>query len=242
MKKPSRNFQENHYLSEFLTHSESLSKFVRVIGENGYMDLINNISYSLKYENVPQYKIIYRKGDRADKFYIILSGVVVSLIYNEIKMTLTEKEYHSYLFNLRMNDETDMINKCIKANEHIFPVDEDFDIWIRSRFREAEAKKTGRGSLVLDDQYLTNMMRVSHYIVKHNKVFKENLDKNQFFEIETYIKKLKPANPNPFAKEDKKEASIFIYTYGNVYRTGDIFGGYNVESRVYEKRYLLLYY
>ena len=58
-----RNFQENHYISEFLTHSDSLTKFIKFGGDNGYLDLINNISYSLKFENVPQYKIIYRKGN-----------------------------------------------------------------------------------------------------------------------------------------------------------------------------------
>jgi len=76
MKKPTRNFQENHYVAEFLNSSENLINFVK-LGNVNITDLINNISYSLKYEFAQKYKVLYRIGiiqlDNNNLYYINLN-------------------------------------------------------------------------------------------------------------------------------------------------------------------------
>jgi len=155
-------------------------------------------------------------------------------------MFLTEKEYHIHLFTLRLNDEIELLNKVITINQDIYPVDDEFDLWVRVKFRELEGEKSGRGSFVYDDLYLLNMMKVVHFLTRHLKTTKENVsnNENKIFGIDAYIERIKPQVIDSLhtGHEKSKEVSYFGYEKGSVFRPGDIFGSYNLDSKILEKR------
>ncbi len=144
-------------------------------------------------------------------------------------MHLTEKEYHMYLLTLRLNEEIELLKKCLILNQEIYPIDDNFDLWVRSKFSELEPEKSGRGSIILDDQYLILMLKTVHYITRHSKGIKEVLESDyNAFAIDSYLDKIKPQRLNLFY-ERKRDVLILTYEIGSVLRTGDIFGSYNVE-------------
>lgn len=92
-------------------------------------DMIIKISKNLSYENCSKDNIICKYGDKADKFYIILKGLVSILIPKEETRLITLTDYFFYLCLLSFYEEYELIkNLYLMNNEELsynfpFPVE-----------------------------------------------------------------------------------------------------------------------
>lgn len=85
----------------------------------------NNINYFLsinaKLEEHKQGSILFRIGDKGEKFYIILQGTIGVLKPKQISKTISIREYIYFLNNLKNKNEIYLFEKCINTNiEKIF--------------------------------------------------------------------------------------------------------------------------
>jgi CRP-like cAMP-binding protein len=140
MTKASRNFNENAVLIGYLKTLNPLVKMLKdAVSELNYEDLLKNISFVLKYDYFDENHILFRYGDKGDKFYLILKGQVAILLPKDEKTELSEEEYFLYLLKLRKFKEHEMLLNTINKNKYIYKVDDDdFDEWIRTAIEETD--------------------------------------------------------------------------------------------------------
>lgn len=132
MNKPSRNFGENQILIAFLRSLTKFSNFIKNLSNStnneASEDLIKNISFALKLEIANSKDLIYRNGDKIDKFYILFRGKVAVLVPRSFKKKMTETEYIKYLLKLRNQEEYELLGKCLHLNYNQFGIDaEEFE-------------------------------------------------------------------------------------------------------------------
>ena len=91
--------------------------------------LLYSLSLYLKTEKKSQNTILFRYGNKGNKFYIILEGEVSILILKETKALISFKRYFLHLLLLKMLKEDELIKKTIIANSKLkFHFDDkDFD-------------------------------------------------------------------------------------------------------------------
>lgn len=141
--KISRSFNENAILIGYLKTLLPLVKMLKdAVNEVNYEDLLKNISFVLKYDYFDDNRILFRYGDKGDKFYLILKGQVAILIPKDEKIELSEEEYFLYLLKLRRYNELEMLNNTLYKNKYIFKIDEeDFDTWISTAIEDFQAEE-----------------------------------------------------------------------------------------------------
>ena len=89
-----------------------LNKFTKYSNFDGDKDyFLKKLSMSMNPEKFPKNRIIFRKDDIGDKFYIILRGSVSIIIVKETYVNLTPKEYDMYLENLILYKEYHLIKQ-----------------------------------------------------------------------------------------------------------------------------------
>ena len=115
-----------------LKHFLSSMNFLTSLKGNFNIDkLLNSLSSNLKLEKISKDTLIFRQGNKGNKFYIILSGEVSILILKEVetKVEISFKRYFLHLILLKMLKEEELIKKSITANAKLkyhFD-DKDFD-------------------------------------------------------------------------------------------------------------------
>ena len=93
--------------------------------------LLYSLSNYLKMEKKNKDSLIFRFGNKGNKFYVLIRGEVSVLILKEIKVQICFKRYFLHLLLLKMLKEDELVKKCITANAKIkyhFD-DRDFDIY-----------------------------------------------------------------------------------------------------------------
>ena len=93
--------------------------------------LLYSLSNYLKMEKKSKDTLIFRFGNKGNKFYVLIRGEVSVLILKEIKAQISFKRYFLHLLLLKMLKEDELVKKCITANSKIkyhFD-DRDFDIY-----------------------------------------------------------------------------------------------------------------
>ena len=111
-----------------------LMNFLSSLKGNFNIDkLLNSLSSHLKLEKKNKNTLIFRQGNKGNKFYIILEGEVSVLIPKEMenKVEISFKRYFLHLMLLKILKEDELIKKIITANAKIkyhFD-DRDFDIY-----------------------------------------------------------------------------------------------------------------
>jgi len=76
--------------------------------------------------------ILFTKGDKTDKFYIIIKGSLSIITVEEESVLLSEEQFYVYLIKLRKNGETELLDKCIKLNRGKIE-ETDFKNWLKHR-------------------------------------------------------------------------------------------------------------
>lgn len=131
MKKNNRNYKENLIIQK---HMMKMGNFINMIQESNIdiNNMLSTISEKIKYEYAQKENILFKIGDKGDKFYIILKGKVDVIVSNETREKLTEGDYILYLSRLRKYEEYTILNRLIVLNKTIFPIEFDnFDYFVK---------------------------------------------------------------------------------------------------------------
>ena len=144
-------------------------------------------------------------GDRGEKFYVILKGVVYVLVAKEVKMLMTEEEYLSYLERLHNRGEYLILNKCCLANRKTFNYDPSHLFGKKAFIRH---------SMKINDENVTA-------VLKYNEEKKTNY--SDYFD---YIEKTRPIHNSDKINILTKLYNLKVWQYYQVLmlKTGEYFG------------------
>ncbi len=177
-------------------------------------DLLTSISHHLRYEFYPKNQVLFKYGDKANKFYLVLDGRVIVLLPRETTVSMSEEEYFKYLNTLRKYEEFEIINKLlIKAKN--YPVrDHEYEFWLRNSY-SVYMKNYGFHNFEHSE------MMKKYNLVKGYDESKE--EKVSFVTSKDYVERIKPKIDHT---SDQKRKDIVIYEYFPiVYKNrGDKFG------------------
>ena len=169
--------------------------------------------------------MIFRTGDKGDKFYVILKGSINILIPQDVKLMMSEEEYIVYLAKLKVNNEIELFNRCMLNNKNIYPINPEF-------FEEENKMtifKSKKGVIKKDTQINSNLKR---FVEKYSS---ESINNQNVDLSEKYIKDLEPRYLNSL-KSDKKEVTIWKYHNVLSLSSGEYFGEVALQSYL-NKRY-----
>lgn len=114
-------------MSIFINNLKNFVSIVQKANLENYSELLYRISESLQLEKMAAHSVLFKTGDKGQKFYVIFRGKVAILVAKSLRLKLSEEDYLRYLFKLRKHEEFDILNRTIIANREIYPLDEQFD-------------------------------------------------------------------------------------------------------------------
>ena len=121
LRKKNRNYQEIEFLSEYLKRNENIKTVIKpsssIDGNKKLQEeLVTKISKAITYEQAFQGQMIFRYGDKPDKFYIIIQGKISVLIPKEDEVLMSHNDYFYYLCLLSYYEEYELLKKCYEVN------------------------------------------------------------------------------------------------------------------------------
>ena len=144
-------------------------------------NLLLELSKLLEMKRIHKNELIFQQGDEAENFCIILKGHVKVLKLRPYEYYMTNEEYISFLLDLRLNDQMEIIHQSKRYNNLIYPINENFDNFVKN----LSTKKAG--GIYLDMQNLINKAKeVLNYIQQQ-----EETNQIKLFKLtpKDYIKK-----------------------------------------------------
>ena len=228
LNKTQRNENELKIIFSYL---KTLKRFITLIKVNqeNLKPLLRNISIHLKCEKYPMGKLLFRFGEKGEKFYIILKGSVNILLLKENKIPLTFYEYILHLIRLYAIGECGLMQKIIKSNRYSYDLDEKDIIEFVDRYNDNLEKSL--------DPRINTLLKFDEYEIKKlTKSLQEIY--SQFSKINinvlNYIKLTFPFNIREKEKEyqNSSEKKLIIYSYFEVTKTkqGEFFGEIALEK------------
>ena len=145
--------------------------------------LLVELSKILEIKEIQKNELIFQQGDIAENFYIILKGHVKILKLRPYEYYMTDEEYLSFLLDLRLNDQMEIIQQSKHYNNLIYPITENFDSFVKN------LSTNKAGGIYIDMQNLiTKAKIVSNYIQQE-----EETNEKKIFKLspEEYIKAFK---------------------------------------------------
>ena len=115
LKKINKRVIENEILKIFFLKIEKLVAMFKPLNIS-LNDMFGKLVGHIKYEKKLKDNILFKEGDRGDKFYIILRGEVGILIQQESIINCTPLEYLKYLMVIYLYQERSMTYKMIFVN------------------------------------------------------------------------------------------------------------------------------
>ena len=196
-------------------------------------ELLYNTASQLKYEHIEKNKLIFKYGDKADKFYIILKGKVTFCVPKPNQHSLTEEEYILYLIKLRYNKEFDLIKKNMENND----LGESFEQFVLKALKKHEKE----GDNFYSKKIYYHFKNIKEMIESERKNKRKEKDekeiKHENINIDDYLRNtsidLDSASEESNKKKKKKLLEIYRYERTNTYESGDCFGlvGSNNKSK-----------
>ena len=144
-------------------------------------NLFIELSKIIELKRIHKNELIFQQGDVAQNFYIILKGDVKILKLKPYEYYMTNEEYISFLLNLRLNNQIEIIHQSKRYNNLIYPIPENFDLFIKNL-----SKKNAGGIYIDMKNLITKAKYVDNYIQKEEKMNQKNKVK---LTAEEYIKK-----------------------------------------------------
>ena len=113
------------------TFLSSMSFLKTIKGSFNIDKLLHSLSNYLKMDKKNKNTLIFRYGNKGNKFYILIKGLASVLILKEIKVQICFKRYFLHLLLLKMLKEDELVKKIITANAKLnYHFDErDFDLY-----------------------------------------------------------------------------------------------------------------
>ena len=115
LKKNNKRVQENEILKIFFLKIEKLVAMFKPLNIS-MNEMMGRLVEHIKYEKKLKDNILFKEGDKGDKFYIILKGEVGILIQKERIINCTPLEYLKYLIVVYLHQEKNMVYKMIINN------------------------------------------------------------------------------------------------------------------------------
>ena len=93
------------------------------LSKDHFEEVIRAISRTIDYQQLKENQILFREGDRGDKFYIIIKGSmnILKAVPREEKMT--GEQYIRTLDKIKKEGDHDRFNKIVEANHKIYPIE-----------------------------------------------------------------------------------------------------------------------
>ena len=123
LKKINKRFIENEILKLFFLRIEKLVAMFKTLNI-GLNDMMGKLVEHIKYEKKLKDNILFKEGDKGDKFYIILKGDVGILIQKESIINCTPIEFFKYLIVIYLYQEKSLSNKMIFLNRENLKFDD----------------------------------------------------------------------------------------------------------------------
>lgn len=127
LRKHTRTSTEIEFICEYLKSNKNIKSLIQPSeaalshSTNKYKDeLVSKIAKTLVFEQGYKDQIIFRYGDKADKFYIIIKGKVSVLILKEEEVQFSQNEFFFYLCLLSYYSEYELLRKCYESNYRSF--------------------------------------------------------------------------------------------------------------------------
>ena len=110
-------------ISVIMKYLNNLEALVNLLKKSGcsIKELTFTIASSIKYESLKRDFILFRLGDKGEKYYIILKGAICILNAKDLKMDLTEDEYLKYIIKLKSSNEVELLYRTLIHNHQVFP-------------------------------------------------------------------------------------------------------------------------
>ena len=114
--------KENQLLSSYLSSLPDLINYTKSMDSSHYLDIIMSMSMLLKYEFFSKNRILFKKGEVADKCYLIIKGKACSITPNPVNILMSWNEYIEYLNVLKDNEEIELLQYTIYQNSLIYSI------------------------------------------------------------------------------------------------------------------------
>lgn len=226
LNKSQRNENELKIVYSYL---ETLKRFISLIGVNqqNLKLLLKNISIHLKCEKYQMGKLLFRFGEKGQKFYIILKGSVHIMLLKENKIRLTFYEYILHLIRLYAIGEIGLMQKIIKSNRYSYEISEKEIIEFVDRYNDKLEKSLNqkKNTLLNFDDYDIKKLTKSLQEI-YSQITQINLN------VSNYIQLTFPFNISEKEYLNFNEKKLIIYSYFEVTKTnqGDFFGEIALEK------------
>ena len=123
LKKNTKKIIENEILKTYFIKNEKLVALFKPLNIS-LNDMFSKLVGHIKYEKKLKDNILFKEGDKGDKFYIILKGEVGILIQQEKIATCSFLEFIKCLMILYLYQEKSLVNKMIMNNRDLLKFDE----------------------------------------------------------------------------------------------------------------------
>ena len=194
-------------------------------------EFLYNFSSLLNYEHFPKNRFIFKFGEKAEKFYIILKGKVEFCVPKVNKLFMNEEEYILFLVKLRFNEETELIKKNLENNKISFNFGDNFDQFVLRTLNKHEEEKE---NIYSEEIYICFKKIRELFIEKKSKS-----DNKEVITMEEYLKRssfteIKSQNANN-VENKRKQLNIYQYEKTNTYEDGDCFGLSSSKSKGHKR-------
>ena len=119
-----RSIRDVIRIKNYLTQSKLGSNIIKEFPDKNIVEkIINFCCIEMQYNFFKKDETIIKIGEKLDSFYSIISGKIKIMKPFEKKQEMTGFEYFRYLMQLKKNNETYIINQCIKNNDQNFVIE-----------------------------------------------------------------------------------------------------------------------
>lgn len=194
----SKTYRSQNDLLILKGYLKTLERFASVL-QSGVVDidpLLMNIAMQIKCEKMKSGNIIFKYGERGNKFYVIMKGTVSILIPKENKIKLTLIDYVIFLMRLVICKEKEMLSRTITANKTLYNLTEK-DVEI---FTHQIVKKLKKASKEDEEEDGIDMLSSGG----EENTSKEKIE-NSLSNVLSPEKDKKSASPRKKNKEEKQE-------------------------------------
>lgn len=213
-------------LKSIQSYIKSLQGFMNIFSnENNIVSMeekLRDIALNMKYEYFNKNTVMFKYGDKGDKFYIILKGKIGFLIPQKVKLKLNEEEYLINLAHLYQNGEFELVKHIMHINQTVFDFGEDFEKYILEHISEFY-KKNGKYKYSIRAYHKLIEISKNNFQIK-NKIATDNIS------IKDYIDMNRIINGREASKK-KKQIILFYYQHVNNFEDGQTFGYMALESK-----------
>lgn len=215
------------YLQTFPSFINILNKTV----SDSFDEILSRVSFYIQLESLEKDNILFRNGDKGDKFYIILNGKVAILVPKDIKVRMSERDYLKHLLKLRQMGENEILMKTIQTNRMVYKIDEEtLEMFSCNPLKESNkvlaGMKTGYKKIVAGTSQYKDLMKFSQRMTN----FGMNILNPLKTSVEDYINNTRPSQELCTNNKSIPEVTVWEYFLILTKQTGDTFGEVALEQ------------